>query len=324
MVHRYSIGAIVRPLAMTWQLGLLRMNSESAPTAAVHIGYHKTASTWFQQVAFRHHVQVVPVLHDDPFVTQIVGASDSDFDSLTARALFHERAQSMATDGTRLLIVSAERLSGHAASGGYDSFRIASRLHATLPGAKIFWLVRHQADAIRSEYKQIVSMGWPGSLARTLHPLPQIKTVGVDLAYWEYDRLLSRYVELFGRQNIMVIDYGRFTRDQGTVLGELATFLNIDPWSMEQSQLTQRLNVSTLDREVRVRQYLNHFRRTELNPYPPFVFPRRIAEAFTRSFSRLRIRHPLFDETFDQWVEERYRNSNKRLSDEWGVNLTRS
>lgn len=300
------------------------MNSKSTPAAAVHIGYHKTASTWFQQVAFRHHSQLAPMLDEDPFVKQVIGASDSDFDSVSASALFHEQARSLTTDCQRLLIVSAERLSGHAASGGFDSFRIASRLHATLPGAKIFWLVRDQAEAIRSEYKQIVSKGWPGNLQRTLDPLPSVKTVGVDLAYWEYDRLLSRYAELFGRKNIMVIDYGRFTRGQGTVLGELARFLNIDPWSLGQSQLTQRLNASKSDRGIGVRQYLNHFRRTELNPFPPFVISDRIVGPLTRVFGRLPSRHPIFDDAFDQWVEERYRISNERLSDEWGVTLTRS
>ncbi len=91
----------------------------------------------------------------------------------------------------------------------------------TLPEAKIFWIVRHQAEAIRSEYKQIVLAGWPGDLKTTLAPAPRMKTTGIDLAYWEYDRLLSAYAQRFGRENVKVIDFGRFTRDSGEVCSRI-------------------------------------------------------------------------------------------------------
>jgi Sulfotransferase family len=299
---------------------------------AVHIGYHKTATTWFQQIPFRNHPRIAPLLGgsefgvvaSDDFLRQIIFQRDSDFNAANARALLGERADSLVTDSRDTLVISAERLSGHAASGGYDAVRIADRLHATVPGARIFWVLRHQVEAIRSEYKQIVLAGWPGSLRDTLAPAPKMKTVGVDLAYWEYERLLSAYVDRFGRERVMVIDFGQFTRDRGHVLNDLARFLDIDPWSLSGDQLTTRMNEGESDRHTRLRQLFNHFTATELNPFPPIDIPDRVSAMAVRILGPLQRRRAVFGPSFEEWVEERYAASNKRLAEQWGVVLTRS
>ncbi|HUY22816.1 MAG TPA: sulfotransferase [Acidimicrobiales bacterium] len=299
---------------------------------AVHIGYHKTATTWFQQIALGSHPAITPLLGgsefgvvaSDAFVRQLVFARDSEFDAGDARRLFTERAGAAATDPGRTVVVSAERLSGHAASGGYDSIRIADRVHATLPEAKVFWMLRHQAEAIRSEYKQIVVAGWPGAVAATLAPEPRMKTTGIDLAYWEYDRLLSAYARRFGRDNVKVVDYGEFTRDPGAVLARLAAFLEVAPWDLSAEEMATRVNEGESDRETRTRQRLNHVTRTELNPYPPVDVPNRVSARIVKLSRALPGGRPLFPAGFDDWVGERYRESNRRLADDWGVVLTRS
>ncbi|HVA03798.1 MAG TPA: sulfotransferase [Acidimicrobiales bacterium] len=299
---------------------------------AVHIGYHKTATSWFQQMAFSNHPQVAPLLGgsefgvvaSDAFVRQMIFARDSDFDATEARALFTQRAATVVSDPRQVVVVSAERFSGHCASGGYDGVRIADRLHATLPEAKVFWVLRHQAEAIRSEYKQIVLAGWPGNIKTTLAPMPRMKTTGVDLAYWEYHRLLSGYARRFGPERIMLIDYGRFTREPAAVLGELARFLDIEPWSLSQAQLQTRINEGESDGETRMRQRLNHITKTELNPYPPVDIPNRVSAMVVKMSGLLPRRKPLFDASFDAWADERFRLSNDLLNDEWGLVLTRS
>jgi hypothetical protein len=299
---------------------------------AVHIGYHKTATTWFQQIPFRNHPRIAPLLGgsefgvvaSDDFLRQIIFQRDSDFNPADARSLLGERAGPLVTASRDTLVISAERMSGHAASGGYDAVRIADRLHATIPEARVLWVLRHQAEAIRSEYKQIVLAGWPGSLKDTLAPTPKMKTVGVDLAYWEYERLLSAYVDRFGRDRVMVIDFGQFTRDRGLVLNDLARFLDIEPWSLSEDQLTTRMNEGESDRHTRLRQLFNHFTATELNPFPPIDIPDRVSAMAVRMLSLLQRRRALFGPPFEEWVEERFAASNKRLAEQWGVVLTRS
>ncbi len=150
-----------------------------------------------------------------------------------------------------------------------------------------------------------------------------MKTTGFDLAHWEYDRLLRAYARRFGRENVAVIDYGRFTRDPSAVLVELAGFLDLGPWSLSSDQLTTRMNEGESDRETRMRQRLNHFTKSELNPYPPIDIPDRVS-AFVVQLCRHLQRRPLFGADFDAWVEERFSASNRRLSEEWGVTLSRS
>jgi len=298
----------------------------------VHIGYHRTASTWFQQMALRNHDGIHPILGgsefgvvaSDAFVRQLVFARDSDFDPDEARRLFLARVDDSAVATGRTVVLSAERLSGHAASGGYDAVRIADRLRAVLPEARVLCVLRHQAEAIRSEYKQIVTAGWPGSLADTLAPRPRMKTTGIDLAYWEYHRLMAAYARRFGRDNVKLVDFGEFTRATEAVLKDIATFLGIAAWSLDAVQLATRLNEGVSDRQTRVRQVLNRVTRSELNPFPVVDLPDRLSAAVVRWSALGGPGRPLFEEGFDDWVEERYRASNGRLADEWGLVLTRS
>jgi hypothetical protein len=298
----------------------------------VHVGYHRTATTWLQTVAFVSHPEIASVLGDssfgqvasDPFLAQVVFARDTEFDASTARAHLDARIAALGADPSQVLVVSAERLSGNAASGGFDAARIADRLRAAAPDARIVVVLRHQSEAIVSEYKEIVRAGWPGNRAQTLSPIPPIKTVGFALAYWEYDRLLDVYAAAFGRANVCVLDYGRFARDRSGVLGELATFLGVAPWVLTPAQLESRVNAGERDRATHMRQRMNHFRRTELNPYPPIDLPDRLGAMAARLAGLVPGGRPLFGPDFERWVDERYADTNQRLADEWGVVLTRS
>ena len=219
----------------------------------VHVGYHRTATTWLQTVAFAAHPEIASVLGDssfgqvasDRFLGQVVFARDTDFDAEAARAHLDARVAVLGAERSEVLVVSAERLSGNAASGGFDAARIAERLRAAVPEARIVVVLRHQAEAIASEYKEIVRAGWPGSSAQTLSPIPPIKTVGFALAYWEYDRLLDVYASAFGRANVCVLDYGRFAHDRSGVLDDLAAFLGIEPWVLTPAQLELRVNAGS-------------------------------------------------------------------------------
>ncbi|MGH9919586.1 MAG: sulfotransferase [Nitrososphaerales archaeon] len=299
---------------------------------AVHIGYHKTATKWFQRVAFPRHEQIVPLLGEsshwevgtDAFAKQIVFNADHEFDAAKARAMLCERTAQLVTRSDQVLLVSAERLSGNAASGGFDARRIAERLFATIPEARVFWLLRHQAEAIKSGYKQLVRTGWPGNVTATLTPPQRRRTVGFDLVHWEYDRLARVYAGLFGGDNVLVIDYGTFVRERTHTLKALATFLGVHPWELSTTEMEHRVNVSISDREVRVRQLLNHFTRSELNPYPLFRLPARMATSIIKNSKYLSGDYQLFDDGFDQWVQKRFAESNLRLSEERGIELTRS
>ena len=106
----------------------------------LHIGYHKTGSTFLQRRVFpepgfslvaRAKALRPTFVEGDPF----------GFDARVAREAFRlgiERAQQ---EGL-VPVLSAERLSGNPHSGGYDSKQIAERLAATFPEARVLAILR--------------------------------------------------------------------------------------------------------------------------------------------------------------------------------------
>src|SRR5580765_3007094 len=193
-----------------------------AQPVAVHIGYHKTATTWLQHDVFPRHPALRPYVAgrvwNDPFLRCIVAEADGEFDAERAQVAYETGLLRLGSlEAADVVVVSAERLSGHAASGGYDTFRIAERLHATLPTARVLIVVRSQIDMIESEYRQLVGEGYPGRIS-SLWSSDGWKTPQFDLGQYEYDTLVREYQQQFGAANVAVFSY------EG-VLAERAAFL---------------------------------------------------------------------------------------------------
>jgi hypothetical protein len=299
----------------------------------VHIGYRKTGSTWLQNVAFQRHpalatVPAYPIrpleLMAHPLLRELVVRPDREFDPAAARSVLIDAVREAVGDDECMVLVTAERLSGHGASGGYDSFRIARRLHASVPEAKVFWFVREQVSAIRAEYKHMVIEGWPGTVEATLAARSPWATVGFDLGHWEYHHLVETYQGLFGAENVRVFDYGRLRGGAGPLLDELAGFLGLDPWDLSADDLDGRVNVSGSDRYIATRRILNHVTRSELNPYPPITVSKWLRSKSIAVGAAARLaRRPLFPADFDQSIAQRYGDSNKRLAALTGIEFSR-
>ncbi len=238
-----------------------------------HIGYHKTATSWMQQRYFREHPEIALLSNSerpwkDRLLSYLIATRDTDFDPEVGRALLQEqvRAAGDAVAGRKVLLISAERLSGHPFSGGYDSVRTArSGLPRLSTDAKVVCVVRDQRDMVWSVYKQLVFEGYPGTL-RQLMQLRSWKTTSFDLAYFEYDRLISQYLTLFGKERVCILQYELMRRDIGTFLGRLCAFLGVD--YVEPQRAAARVNASLPDASIGLARRLNYFRKSELYPFP--------------------------------------------------------
>lgn len=237
-----------------------------------HIGYHKTATSWLQQSYFRQHPGIALLSNserpwEDPLLSYLIATPDADFDPEVGKSLLEERVRAAADALTerQVLLISAERLSGHPYSGGYDSVRIARRIAVTFPDAKVVCVVRNQLDMIWSVYKQLVSVGYPGTLAQ-LMKMRSWKTTSFDLAYFEYDRLISQYLGLFGEGRVCVLQYEQMRRNICAFLGSLCAFLGVD--YVEPQQAAARVNPSLPDASIGMVRRLNYFRRSDLYPFP--------------------------------------------------------
>jgi hypothetical protein len=284
---------------------------------AVHIGFHKTATTWLQREVFPHHPGLRPYVPgrvwDDPFLHEIVADSDREFDPARARDAYDaglERLGTLATDD--VVVVSAERLSGHAASGGYDTVRIARRLHATLPEASVLMLVRSQIDMIESEYRQLVGEGYPGRIS-SLWSADPWKTVHFDLGHYEYDTLVREYQQQFGAENVAVFSYEGLVADRRGFLDRLAAFFGVAPFELGDDVGARSIHPGLPNRGLGILRTLNHVRRSELNRFPIFDIGVRWRGPIAAVSRRLPRRRHLIPAAKRAELAERYRDANDRL-----------
>lgn len=226
----------------------------------VHIGYHKTASTWFQK-------RYYPRVASHGFVER--GRVKDAF--LRVSALQFEPARAIETVRAQVprgpMILCEEELSGNPHSGGLFgclSKDVATRLHATVPEAFIVIFLREQREAIAACYKQYVRAGGTHRLARYLHPhvgnkgvfASAYKAPRFSLDHFDYAALVEHYIALFGRDQVHVFLYENFREDAGAFLEGFAKQLglNVEPGEGERG----RENVSYGRRTLALARAINH------------------------------------------------------------------
>jgi hypothetical protein len=297
-----------------------------APRPVVHLGFHKTATTWFQRVALGAHPGLAAHRHgpsrDDPLLQAWILDADRDFDAKRARQAYETRLAELPRADPEAVVISEERLSGHAITGGYDTLRIAERIASTLPDALVWFVVREQVDMIESEYLQLVQEGTPARLRELLDFRPRLATVpGFDLGHYEYDRLADRYVELFGAERVRVFEFSSVIADPQKFLDDLAAFMGVTPWPrLPDAQLHRRVNPTLPRRLLGVRRAMNHFERRALNPYPVLALPPFWRGPLWWLASHLPDRRrPLIDTETAARLRVRYEPANVRLAARHGV-----
>jgi len=283
---------------------------------AYHIGLHKTATTWLQQIYFSQH----PQLHllndwnnpwDDAFLNYLVVTPVKKFDPTIAKRILEKRVNdNLKCGGDQKIIISAERLSGHPYSGGCDRYQIGERIKKISPGAKILLFVRDQVPMLKSLYKQMVNQGYTGSIRDFIYGKTWIKK-GFQLSYLEYDILAKFYIETFGKKNILLSRFEDFQKDQKEVLFKICEFLQITKWTPNES-LTIKLGKRTTEKNIPVLRFLNKFQKSEYVDSPVFILHKNIIEMIFKSTKFLNIDTSIDDED-QQFLQNYYRLSNGRL-----------
>jgi hypothetical protein len=174
---------------------------------------------------------------------------------------------------------------------------------------------------IESEYRQLVFEGSPATLDQLLSRPSAAMRPGFDIGHYEYDRLADRYAERFGSDNLRVFEFRAMLGEPRRFLGELAAFLEIEPWpELPESVLSTPVNATLPVRLLSLRRRLNHFQKTGLNPHPVvsmrpvwrtplWVLANRLPPA----------KKPLLDEAARARIRDRFRASNLRLAERYGV-----
>jgi hypothetical protein len=196
------------------------------PTPLVHVGYHKTASSWLQSRLWSDSRLGFRLCPRDLVGRLLIEPHPLAFDGDAFRARIEPWLEETGRRGL-VPVLSHERLSGYPHSGGFDSREIADRIAAVAPGARILAVVREQRSAIVSNYHQYVRDGGASPLARYLDP-PQAghrRVPGFAVEFFQYDRLIDVYRERFGEANVCVLIYEELQNQPERFLGRIEGFV---------------------------------------------------------------------------------------------------
>lgn len=198
--------------------------------AILHIGYPKTASTWFQS-------RFYPRLRGFDYIPQITvrdalrNGQGPEFSAERARRIL------VGASDSDSIALCKEGLSGDPKGGGtwggLAPETVAERLWAVFgETGEVVVLVRNQVSALVSTYGQYLRRG--GSQHPRRYMLPAgpgpggaAGETGLDLQHFDYDRLIAYYESLFGAARVHVFAYEQLVEDPAAFLRAFAERLDL-------------------------------------------------------------------------------------------------
>ena len=197
----------------------------------VHIGYPKTATTWFQTEFYRH-VSGRRYVERNELRHAFLWANELTFDPERVR-------ETLQGDKPGDLLICEEGLSGYLHNGGVlecVTRAFADRLHRMLPDADIVIMLRSQPSIIASTFQQYVRAGGTHSPKRYLFPhsyllknhVEDYKIPLQDVAHFDYLPLVRYYRGLFGADRVHLFLYEDFEADRDDFLRRFSERLGLE------------------------------------------------------------------------------------------------
>ncbi len=234
----------------------------------IHIGYHKTATTWFQNHFFSEHPQIQylgksypdhPSFRMRKLKDNIVSEPDTTFSARTSRETLGALMKDYPLDGYRLHGMSYEGLSAGSNWFGGRMFYVADRLKEVFADfeVKIIIGIREQRSMVESMYSEYVRLGGSESLGRLLF---SSFTAADDLLdKLKYGPLIEYYRETFGEDNVKVYLYERFSEEKQEVLNEICDFLGIDTPDLQEDLAGTKSHARLSKVGLNALRVANHF-----------------------------------------------------------------
>lgn len=242
----------------------------------IHIGYHKTGTTWLQQRLFvTSKLGFTRALTKTDITVPLIMPHALDFDAVACRACFEPSLRAAWMDGL-LPVISHERLSGEVHTGGRDAKDTADRLHAVFPEATIFLVIREQQAMIRSIYGQFIKGTGVWPLHEYLDP-PVLERTRLKYGHFHpdqfrYHRLIAYYQHLYGPKQVIVLPYELFRRRPAVFVSGLLTAVGLPVGANALAALPydETVNPSLSAMGIAVKRLLNRVagQRTAFNTTP--------------------------------------------------------
>lgn len=235
-------------------------------TVTVHIGYHKTATTWMQRDLFLPRYGYCQLLTHEEVHETITGPHGLQFSADFARDLIAKRQEG--SGGLHAEIISSELLCGNPFYGGRESDVFASRLKEIIPSARILITIRHQPSILVSTYLQYLSRGGTKSISSFYNERSSLGYYGFSPAHFEYHRLLKHYRDLFGNANVLVMTFEELSRDPANFITDVARFAGVPLGSSPDGLAIRKVGSSAPDGLSQAIRYINFLRNSPTGSGP--------------------------------------------------------
>ncbi|MBW8050920.1 MAG: sulfotransferase [Cytophagales bacterium] len=244
----------------------------------IHIGYHKTATSYLQELIFPKlsHVNYIQFKNNIEIFSKIFYQDPLSFDINSARSDLEK-----CMDGTKINLISNENMSGNLRLK-YNNKNIADKLYDLFPRAKIIIAIRNQFDFIISSYKQHISAGGTMSFKNRIgynkgkiQPSYVLYDHRVNLEMFKFNNLINYYAEKFGKENILILLFEEFCQDKHRYLQKIFNFIGIKP-GYDFDDINSVINRSYGANQIFIARILNRFIASQYNRnwiIPPIYIP---------------------------------------------------
>jgi hypothetical protein len=301
-------------------------NSTQFSGPLLHVGYHKTGTTYLQKLIFNSADAgfVSPFSRSREIAPLLIYPPPFCFDADGCRNHFRPPIADAQSRGV-VPVLSLESLSGNPHVAGYNARENANRLHQIFPDGRVVIAIREQKSMIYSSYKQYVRVGGTASLRDYLDPPFYRERVAMraphfHYGYFQYHGLIEYYFELFGRENVLVLLFEELVKSPRNFVHAIIDFAGAT--RAENLPYEQRVHPGLTGTEADMKRRLNFI--AAYDSINPSVLVR--STAVKKSLDRaVRVMDALLPASFKksrdakmkslvkEMVGDRYRESNRRV-----------
>lgn len=309
----------------------------------VHIGYHKTGTSWLQQELFVHGNEWFEPVSDRDNLPSLFGRlffmnkegywlSPFSFDKAYVVGEYRRLSQRENRDFVnKTPVISHERLCGAPNSAGFDARDIAHRIKEVLPNARCLIVLREQKSMYFSNYYNYLATGGALSLQRYLKTEYDRRAPGFSPDHFNYLPLIQEYYQLFGKENVLVLPYEMFAKSPELFFDALGNLVG-KKITIDREKLAVRRNEKT-NKYISYRWRFTNFLsvKNSLTGYSPFasatgargvkLLKSMLGKLIPKSAEEKLLRTQ--KASIDKYIGDRYFEKNREISRLIGIDLSK-
>lgn len=224
--------------------------SAEKPEIILHIGMHKTGTTFFQWNVF-HYLNINYLWHVfyRSWCRDLINPS-KEVDTKKIKEDFSKRLQ---TD--KINLITEENIYTSQFAKKDDRFLLLGRIKEVFPEAKIIFGTRKKEENIISWYVEYVAVGGTLSFKDFLEH-------NLNLEKLNYEPYIDKLIEYYGKENVFIYSLDELRKNQKDVVKRMCKFIGVkapEKYRQKPARVGYGLNV------LKISLFLNRFFKTTVN-----------------------------------------------------------